>query len=308
MIELEAGQTDTAERFDMAECRFDSIDAGMGRMEAMMEAFLTKNAEDAATYATIAALQQEVTQDMDLAALTSLSSPLTGLARCLCNLAGHIADTLANSGARTLKDLGTDVCRFQGKGSAFAPPALSYSPDLPANVTKCNSTGNPSTCPGMLICHVTANSDASSNLSESDSSILQTQECLEALKSLMKNFNDEIDGEMDDMAQDSDLRVKHELSPPSSPLNNGQKTWMIVLLSLFLSLEINWTQCKLSNSIEILLQFAIALRYSRIPTSQPSQMLFSNSRNDCRCGRSTSQTCQFYSIAPCSRWQQTSSI
>jgi hypothetical protein len=113
MIELEAGQTDTAECFDMAERRFDSIDAGMGRMEAMMEAFLTKNAEDAATYATIAALQQEVNQDkMDLAALTLLYSPLTGLARRLRNSAGHIADTLANSGARTLKDLGTDVRRF----------------------------------------------------------------------------------------------------------------------------------------------------------------------------------------------------
>jgi hypothetical protein len=108
MIELEAGQADTTKHFDMAERRFDSIDAGMGRMEAMMEAFLTKNAEDAATYATIVALQQEVTQDkMDLAALTSLSSPLTGFARQLCNLAGNIAGTLAN--ARTLKDLGTDV-------------------------------------------------------------------------------------------------------------------------------------------------------------------------------------------------------
>jgi hypothetical protein len=62
MIELEAGQTDNAKQFDMAEQCFYSIDARMGCMEAMMEAFLTKNAEDTATYATIAALQQEVTQ------------------------------------------------------------------------------------------------------------------------------------------------------------------------------------------------------------------------------------------------------
>jgi hypothetical protein len=223
MIELEAGQTDTAERFDMAERQFDSIDAGMGRMEAMMEAFLTKNAEDAATYATIAALQQEVTQDkMDLAALTSLSSPsFTGLACQLRSLAGNIANTLANSGVRTLKDLGAEVRQFQGKGSAFAPPALSYSPNLPANVTKRNSTGNPSTRPGMPICHVTADSDASSNVSESDSSIFRTQEHLDNLESLMKNVNDEVDIEMDDMAQDSDLGAEAEMSPPSSPLTMG---------------------------------------------------------------------------------------
>jgi hypothetical protein len=148
---------------------------------------------------------------MDLAALTPLSSPLTGLARRLCNSAGHIADTLANSGARTLKDLGTDVRRFREKGSAFAPPALSYSPDLPANVTKRNSTGNPSTCPGMPIRHVTTKSDASSNASESDSSIFHTQERSEALESLMKNFNDDIDDAMDDMEQDSNLGVEQEL-------------------------------------------------------------------------------------------------
>jgi hypothetical protein len=136
-------------------------------------------------------------------------------------LASNIAGTLANSGVRTLKDLGTNVRRFQGKGSTFAPPALSYFPDLPANVKKCNSTGNPSTCPGMPIRHATTNSDASFNVSESDSSMFCTQERLEALKSLMKNFTDEVDIEMDDMAQDSDLGGKAEMSPPSSPLTTG---------------------------------------------------------------------------------------
>jgi hypothetical protein len=61
----------------------------------------------------------------------------------------------------------------------------------------------------------------SSNVSKSDSSIFHKQEHLEALDSLMKNFNDDIDDEMDDMAQDSDLGAEHELSPPSSPLTTG---------------------------------------------------------------------------------------
>jgi hypothetical protein len=39
-------------------------------MESMMQSFLTKNAEDAATYTTIATMQQEVADDkQELAAL-----------------------------------------------------------------------------------------------------------------------------------------------------------------------------------------------------------------------------------------------
>jgi hypothetical protein len=60
----------------------------------------------------------------------------------------------------------------------------------------------------MPIRHVTAKSDASS---ESESSIFHIQERSEALESLMKNFNDDIDDAMDDMEQDSNLGVDHEL-------------------------------------------------------------------------------------------------
>jgi hypothetical protein len=50
MAELEALQRDNTEHFALTDFRFDSIDAGMGQMESMMQSFLTKNAEDAATY------------------------------------------------------------------------------------------------------------------------------------------------------------------------------------------------------------------------------------------------------------------
>jgi hypothetical protein len=49
MAELKALQRDTVERFALTDFRFDSIDAGMGQMESMMQSFLVKNAEDAAT-------------------------------------------------------------------------------------------------------------------------------------------------------------------------------------------------------------------------------------------------------------------
>jgi hypothetical protein len=68
----------------------------MGQMESMIQSFLTKNAEDAATYATIAAMQREVADDkQELAALTSPTSP-TGLA-CLRSSAGSIAHSIASS-------------------------------------------------------------------------------------------------------------------------------------------------------------------------------------------------------------------
>jgi hypothetical protein len=88
MAELEALQRDIAERFALTDFGFDSIYAAVGGMESMMQSFLTKNAEDAATYASIAAMQQEVADDkQELAALTSLTSPtgpLTGSSWYAC--------------------------------------------------------------------------------------------------------------------------------------------------------------------------------------------------------------------------------
>jgi hypothetical protein len=108
MAELEALQRDNTERFALTDFRFDSIDAGMGCMESMMQSFLMKNAEDAATYATIAAMQREVAHDkQELAALTSLTSP-TGLA-CLRSSAGSIANSIASSTRSTLTNLDSDV-------------------------------------------------------------------------------------------------------------------------------------------------------------------------------------------------------
>jgi hypothetical protein len=96
MAELEALQRDNVERFALTAFTFDSIDAGMGQMESMMQSFLTKNAKDAATYATIAAMQQEVAKEIhELAVLTSLTSP-TGLA-WLRSSAGSIANSIARS-------------------------------------------------------------------------------------------------------------------------------------------------------------------------------------------------------------------
>jgi hypothetical protein len=111
MAELEALLRDNTERFALTDYRFDSINAGMGRMESMMQSFLTKNAEDAATYATIAATQREVAHDkQELAALSSLTSP-TGLA-CLRSSAGSIANSIVSSTRSTLTNLGSCVWRF----------------------------------------------------------------------------------------------------------------------------------------------------------------------------------------------------
>jgi hypothetical protein len=83
----------------------------MGQMESMMQSFLTKNAEDAATYATIAAMQREVAHDkQELANLTTLTSP-SGLA-FLRSSAGSIANSIASSTQSTLTNLGSDVRRF----------------------------------------------------------------------------------------------------------------------------------------------------------------------------------------------------
>jgi hypothetical protein len=150
MAELEALQRDTVERFALTDFRFGSIDAGMGRMESMMQSFVTKNAEDAATYATIAAMQQEVADDkQELAALTSLTLP-TGLA-CLRSSSGSIANSIASSTQSTLTNLGSDVRRFQGAEYLCATRVPPYSPELSANVTKRNSTGQLPTCPGMPV-------------------------------------------------------------------------------------------------------------------------------------------------------------
>jgi hypothetical protein len=111
MAELKALQRDNMECFALTDFRFDSIDAGMGRMESMMQSFLTKNADNAATYATIAAMQREVANDkQELAALTSLTSP-TGLA-CLHSSAVSIANSIASSTQSTLTNLGSDVWHF----------------------------------------------------------------------------------------------------------------------------------------------------------------------------------------------------
>jgi hypothetical protein len=104
-------QRDNVEHFALTDFRFDSINAGIGRMEFMMQSFLTKNAEDAATFATIAPMQQEVADDkQELAAQNSLTSP-TGLA-CLCSSELRIANSIASSTRSTLTSLGSDVPRF----------------------------------------------------------------------------------------------------------------------------------------------------------------------------------------------------
>jgi hypothetical protein len=153
IAELEALQRDNTERFALTDFRFDSIDAGMGQMESMMQSFLTKNAEDAATYATIAAMQREVADDtQELAALTSLTSP-TGLAH-LRSSTGSIANSIASSTQSTLSNLGSDVWHFRGAESLCPSRVPPYSPKLSANVTKCNSTGQLPTRPGMPVCTI----------------------------------------------------------------------------------------------------------------------------------------------------------